>query len=100
MGAKAWYELKEYRESIRLLKNLIDVFPQSTYVADAHYTLALDYFRTGRYEDAAAECIVVLQTAHQPQVLARSEKLVEMLSSSYLTFLNCSGCGERQKVTR
>ena len=53
MGAKAFYELKDYRESIRFLKNLIDLYPQSTYIDDAHYTLALDYFRTGRYEDAA-----------------------------------------------
>jgi ABC-type branched-subunit amino acid transport system substrate-binding protein len=85
MGAKAFYELKDYKESIRLLKNMIDLYPNSTYIDDAHYTLALDYFRTGRYEDAAAECIIVLQTSHEKQLLTRSEKLVEMLTSSYLT---------------
>ena len=67
MGAKSLYELKDYRESIRLLKNLIDLYPQSAYVDDAHYTLALDYFRTGRYEDAASECITVLQTSQDKQ---------------------------------
>ena len=85
MGAKAFYELKDYRESIRLLKNMIDLYPKSTYIDDAHYTLALDYFRTGRYEDAAAECITVLQTSHEKQLSTRSEKLVEMLTLSYLT---------------
>ena len=85
MGAKAFYELKDYRESIRFLKNMIDLYPKSTYIEDAHYTLALDYFRTGRYEDAAAECIEVLQTSHEKQLSARSEKLAEMLTSSYLT---------------
>ena len=85
MAAKAFYELKDYKESIRLLKNMIDMYPSSTYIDDAHYTLALDYFRTGRYEDAAAECIIVLQTSHEKQLLARSEKLAEMLTSSYLT---------------
>ncbi|MGD1046264.1 MAG: ABC transporter substrate-binding protein [Bacteroidota bacterium] len=85
MGAKAFYELKNYQESVRLLKNLIDLYPQSTYIDDAHYTLALDYFRTGRYEDAASECIVLIQTSPEKQLLTRSEKLVEMLTSSYLT---------------
>ena len=85
MGAKAFYELKDYRESIRYLKNMIDLYPQSTYLDDAHYTLALDYFRTGRYEDAASECIAVLQTSHEKQLTARPEKLAELLTSTYLT---------------
>ena len=85
MGAKSLYELKDYRESIRLLKNLIDLYPQSAYVDDAHYTLALDYFRTGRYEDAASECITVLQTSQDKQLAARSGRLVEMVTSSFLT---------------
>jgi TolA-binding protein len=67
MGAKSLYELKDFRESIRLLKNLVDLYPHSAYVDDAHYTLALDYFRTGRYEDAASECITVLQTSQYKQ---------------------------------
>ena len=85
MGAKAFYELNDFRESIRLLKNLIDLYPQSAYVDDAHYTLALNYFRTGRYEDAASECIEVLQTSQEKQLNERSEKIVEMLTSTYLT---------------
>ena len=85
MGAKAWYEVKEYRESIRMLKNMIDLYPQSTYIEDAHYTLALNYFRTGRYEEAAAECIEVFQMSHTVQETGRAQKLVEMLAASYLT---------------
>jgi ABC-type branched-subunit amino acid transport system substrate-binding protein len=85
MGAKTYYELKEYRESIRLLKNLIDLYPQSTYLDDAHYTLALNYFRTGRYEDGASECLLVRQSSHDKQLVARSDKLIDMLASTYLT---------------
>ena len=85
MGAKTYYELMDYRESIRLLKNLIDLYPQSTYIDDAYYTLTLDYFRTGRYEDAAVECFLVLQTSREKQLTTRSEKLVDMLASTYLT---------------
>jgi ABC-type branched-subunit amino acid transport system substrate-binding protein len=85
MGAKAFYELKDYRESVRLLKNLMDLYPQSAYVDDAHYTLALDYFRMGRYEDASSECVTVQQTAHDKLLIERSVKLVEMMASTYLT---------------
>jgi ABC-type branched-subunit amino acid transport system substrate-binding protein len=85
MGAKTYYELKDYRESIRLLKNLIDLYPQSTYLDDAHYTLALNYFRTGRYEDAALECLLVRQSSHDKQLVARSDMLIDMLASTYLT---------------
>jgi ABC-type branched-subunit amino acid transport system substrate-binding protein len=85
MGAKAYYELKNYRESIRLLKDLIDLFPHSSYIDDAHYTLGHDYYRLGRYEDAASEFITVHQTAQEPRLLSRSEKMLELLTSSYLT---------------
>lgn len=85
MGAKTYYELKDYRESIRLLKNLIDLYPQSTYLDDAYYTLALNYFRTGRYEDAASECLLIRQSSHDKQLVARSDKLIDMLASTYLT---------------
>jgi len=64
---------------------MLDLYPQSTYRDDAHYTLALDYFRMGRYEDATSECLVALQTSHEKQLITRSEKLVEILTSSYLT---------------
>jgi len=85
MGAKAFYELKDYRESIRLLKNMIDLYPQSAYLDDAHYTLALNYFRTGRYEDATSECFAVLHKSKDISLTARTERLTEMLAASYLT---------------
>jgi len=68
MGAKAFYELKNFRESIRLLKDLIDIYPQSSYVDDAHYTLGLNYYRMGRYEDAASKFLVVVQTPQEQQL--------------------------------
>lgn len=85
MGAKALYEIKNYRESIRLLKDLIDLYPQSTYVDDAHYSLGLDYYRTGRYEDAASEFLTTRNISHKPILLSRSEKMADLLMSSYLT---------------
>lgn len=85
MGGKAYYESKNYRESIRLLKDLIDLYPQSSYIADAHYTLGLNYYRMERYEDAAPEFIVVIQMSHAERLVARSKKLLEMITSSNMT---------------
>jgi ABC-type branched-subunit amino acid transport system substrate-binding protein len=85
MGGKAYYESKNYRESIRLLKDLIDRYPQSTYIDDAHYTLGLNYYRMERYEDAASEFITVIQMSQAQHLEARSKKLLEMITSSNLT---------------
>jgi len=85
MGGKAYYESKNYRESIRLLKDLIDLYPQSSYIADAHYTLGLNYYRMERYEDAASEFIVVIQMSHEERLVTRSKKLLEIITESNLT---------------
>ncbi len=77
MGGKSYYESKRYRESIRLLKDLIDLYPQSTYFDDAHYTLGLNYYRMERYEDAASEFVTVNQISQAQRLIARSKKLLE-----------------------
>jgi TolA-binding protein len=81
MGAKALYEIKSYKESVRLLKDLIDLYPQSSYVDDAHYSLGLDYYRMGRYEDAASEFLTVRTISHKPVLLSRAEKMSDILMS-------------------
>jgi ABC-type branched-subunit amino acid transport system substrate-binding protein len=85
MGAKAFYEIKNYRESIRLLKDLIDLFPQSNYIDDAHYTLGLNYYRMGRYEDAASEFLTVRLISNERRLVERSEKMSDVVMSSYLS---------------
>jgi ABC-type branched-subunit amino acid transport system substrate-binding protein len=85
MGGKAYYEFKNYRESIRLLKDLIDLYPQSSYIDDAYYTLGLNYYSMGRYEDASSEFIMVAQISSEQRLVGRSKKLLEMITSSYLT---------------
>jgi ABC-type branched-subunit amino acid transport system substrate-binding protein len=85
MGGKAYYESKNYRESIRLLKDFIDLYPQSSYIDDAHYTLGLNYYRMERYEDAASEFFAVIQMSQAQRLITRSKKLLEMIASSNLT---------------
>lgn len=85
MGGKAYYELKNYRESLRLLKDLIDLYPQSGYIDDAHYTLGLDYYQMERYEDAGAEFLKVVQNSAEKRLVDRSKIMLETITATNLT---------------
>jgi ABC-type branched-subunit amino acid transport system substrate-binding protein len=85
MGGKAFYEYKNYRESIRLLKDLIDLYPQSSYIDDAYYSLGLNYYRMERYEDAASNLLTVVQMSQEPRLVSRSKKLLENITSTNLS---------------
>ncbi|MGA9405498.1 MAG: ABC transporter substrate-binding protein [Bacteroidota bacterium] len=85
MSAKALFQLRSYRESIRLLKDFLDTFPQSTYTEDAHYTLALDYYRLNRYPDAASELLSVLESGKERKTFLRAQKIFENVASEFLT---------------
>jgi ABC-type branched-subunit amino acid transport system substrate-binding protein len=85
MGGKAYYEINNFRESVRLLRDLIDLYPQSTYIGDAYYTLGLDYYSLQRYEDASQAFMAAVQTSTEQPLIERSKKLLETLTSSYLT---------------
>lgn len=84
MGAKALYETGRYQESIRLLKDLIDLYPFSNYIDDAHYTLGMSYLKLNRYEDAALQFISAIQLSNEPKLITRANKLLEMLAESNL----------------
>jgi ABC-type branched-subunit amino acid transport system substrate-binding protein len=85
MCAKAYYRIGNYRDSIRLLKDLLDLFPESDYADDAHYTLGLDYYRSFRYEDAAQQFLLTRQNSKDPKLIARSEKMLDLLATAHLT---------------
>lgn len=85
MGGKAYYRLGNFRESVRILKNFIDLHPESGYVSDAHYTLGLNFFRMLRYEDAAEEFIAANRLTQDPVVRVRSERLLDELATENLS---------------
>ncbi|HTR82526.1 MAG TPA: ABC transporter substrate-binding protein [Bacteroidota bacterium] len=85
MAAKSLFHLHDYRESIRLLKDFLDTFPQSNYVEDAHYTLAIDYYRLNRYPDAASELLSVLDSDKEKKTFLRAQKIFENVASEFLT---------------
>ena len=85
MAGKAYYRLGNYRESVRLLKNFLDLYPVSRYLPDAHYTLGLDYFRMLRYEDAATEFSLAYETTADAVTRDRSLRLLDELALTYLS---------------
>ena len=85
MSAKTLFELHSFRESIRLLKDFLDTYPQSNYTEDAHYTLALNYYRLNRYPDAAGELLSVLETGKERKTFFRAQKIFENVASEFLT---------------
>ena len=104
MAGKAYYRLGNYRESVRLLKNFLDLYPKSTYLPDAHYTLGLDYFRMLRYEDAASELSIAFETAPDDLTRDRSLRLLDELAMNYLSLADLqlllpSAASDAVKVT-
>ena len=85
MSAKALFQLHSYRESIRLLKDFLDTYPQSNYGEDAHYTLAINYYRLNRYSDAASELLVVLESGKERKTFLRSQRVFENVASEFLS---------------
>ena len=85
MSAKTLFQLHSFRESIRLLKDFLDTFPQSNYAEDAHYTLALNYYRLNRYPDAASELLTVLESGKERKTFLRSQRIFENVASEFLT---------------
>ncbi len=84
MGAKALYRAGGFRESIRFLKDLLDIYPQSSYADDAHYTLGLNYLRLRRYEDAAEEFLTVREATSDRRLSIRSERLLANVAAERL----------------
>jgi branched-chain amino acid transport system substrate-binding protein len=85
MSAKTLFQLHSFRESIRLLKDFLDTFPQSNYAEDAHYTLALNYYRLNRYPDAASELLIVFESGKERKTFLRSQRIFENVASEFLT---------------
>ncbi len=85
MSAKSLFQLHSFRESIRLLKDFLDTYPQSSYGEDAHFTLALNYYRLNRYSDAAGELLVVLESGKERKTFLRAQRIFENVASEFLT---------------
>ncbi len=84
MSAKAHYFIKHFRQSIQLLKDLIDLYPHSLYISDTYFTLAANYIQLRRYEDAAFALVKSRQTSNNEILSALADSVLEQLTAEKL----------------
>jgi ABC-type branched-subunit amino acid transport system substrate-binding protein/TolA-binding protein len=85
MAAKANYRRGAYRESIKILRTLLDLYPTSSLADNIHYTLGVNYYHLRRYEEAAAEHLAALRVTKDPLLKERSERWLDKLAASALS---------------
>lgn len=85
MAAKSDYRRGAYRESVKLLRTLLDLYPTSSFSDNIHYTLALNYYELRRYEEAAMEHLAALRTTKDAVLKERSERWLDKLAGSVLS---------------
>lgn len=85
MAAKVDYHRKAYRESVRRLKTVLDLYPESSYLDNVRYTLGLNYFQLRRHEEAATEFLGALQTTNDRTIRSRSAVWLEKLAAGQLS---------------
>jgi ABC-type branched-subunit amino acid transport system substrate-binding protein len=62
MLGKTYFCGKLFRECTKVLKEFIDLYPESSYLDDAHYTLGLNYEAQLRYDDALVQFLGAVET--------------------------------------
>jgi branched-chain amino acid transport system substrate-binding protein len=87
MEAKSLFHLRRYDESVQLLTSFLEANPQSRYLADAHFTLGLDYYVARRYEPAAGEFLKVLDLTKEETLVRETRPLLETICSEHLDAL-------------
>jgi ABC-type branched-subunit amino acid transport system substrate-binding protein/predicted negative regulator of RcsB-dependent stress response len=85
MAAKAHFRIGSYRESVRLLRTFLDLYPESLFADDVSYSLGLNFYQQGRYEEAAREFLNALESTDDKLTAQRSEVWLEKLANSPLT---------------
>jgi len=85
MLGKTYFNLGNYRESVRLLKRFIDGYHESSYTFDAQYTVGLDYFMLRRYDDALLHALTALDVKQDPKLQSQAASLCERIAERRVT---------------
>lgn len=85
MLGKAYYRIKDFRESVKALKHFIDTYPHSLFIDDAHYTLGLNYEAQYRYDDALVQFLAAMETTHDSRLRRNAFYYCEKISNEKLT---------------
>jgi ABC-type branched-subunit amino acid transport system substrate-binding protein len=84
MAAKSLLQLRRYDESIRLVRDFLSSKSGSRYLADAHFTLGVGLYLSGRYEPATGEFVKVLESSSEKNLLDKAEPLLESICAEHL----------------
>jgi ABC-type branched-subunit amino acid transport system substrate-binding protein len=84
MGAKAHYQLGEYRFSVKLLRRFFNQFDKSEYGDDAAYTLGLDLYQLEQYKASAEGFLAACQSTRDTVLAERAEKMLGVVASANL----------------
>ncbi len=84
MEGRTLYKLGRYDQAISELRRLIEEFPASTYVDDAHYVIGNSFYRLGSFQQAVSEWLWVFDNSDAPPLVERSEKLAASVMENKL----------------
>ena len=72
MLGKCYYKLESYRKAISVLTELINKFPQSNYIDDAHYTMGFCYYASGEYVNSLNEFLFLADNGKEQKLVKNS----------------------------
>jgi ABC-type branched-subunit amino acid transport system substrate-binding protein len=84
MAAKSLLQLHRYDESVQLVRDFLSLKSGSRYLADAHFTLGVDFYLNGQYEPATGEFIKVLESTTEKDLLDKARPLLEIVCTEHL----------------
>lgn len=83
MSGKAKFHLGKYSESIELLHEFVQKFPETEYRDDAYYTLGLNQFMLHHYPEALTEFTGVLDLTKDKKLFDRSVSMMKTIADQY-----------------
>jgi ABC-type branched-subunit amino acid transport system substrate-binding protein len=85
MYAKSLQKLGAYREANQHAQELVDRYPWSNYVDDAHAVMAWNWFSLGNAFEAAREYMLVLDGSQDERLRSIAARQLDALASAHLS---------------
>lgn len=85
MHARTSYWLGNYRRAQEDIRDLLKLYPNTRYRADAHLIMGLIHFRNGEVYRAAKQLVLAYQTSAGRALGGKSRELAFILLTDYLT---------------
>jgi ABC-type branched-subunit amino acid transport system substrate-binding protein len=81
MAAKAYFQLKDYKDSYAIAQELLLDFPSSSYTPDAGYIVALNEMMFQKYPEALRTLIVASGHTHNGVLMGQISKMITTVGS-------------------